>query len=91
MNFETVERNVPRRKPTKTLNDKGWEITIREKTVPIEDQVLSRGPDVNIVILSAKDLHCSSCLKSVHTFRSHFKTATLGQNNTFFISNNLIS
>ena len=60
MNFETVERNVPRRTSLKTLKERkdemirDGEITVGEKIVPIEYEVLRIDPDGNMVILSAK-------------------------------------
>ena len=59
MNFETVERNVPRRTSLKTLKERkdemirDGEITVGEKIVPIEYEVLRIDPDGNMVILSA--------------------------------------
>ena len=60
MNFETVERNVPRRTSLKTLKERkdemirDGEITVGEKIVPIEYEVLRIDPDGNMVILSSK-------------------------------------
>ena len=60
MNFKTVERNVPRRTSLKTLKERkdemirDGEITVGEKIVPIEYEVLRIDPDGNMVILSAK-------------------------------------
>ena len=58
MNFETVERNVPRRTSLKTLKERkdemirDGEITVGEKIVPIEFEVLRIDPGGNMVILS---------------------------------------
>ena len=60
MNLETVERNVPRRTSLKTLKERkdemirDGEITVGEKIVPIEYEVLRIDPDGNMVILSSK-------------------------------------
>ena len=60
MNFETVERNVPRRTSLKTLKERkdemirDGEITVGEQIVPIEYEVLRIDPDGNMVILSSK-------------------------------------
>ena len=60
MNFETVERNVPRRTSLKTLKERkdemirDGEITVGEKIVPIEHEILRIDPEGNIVILSSK-------------------------------------
>ena len=60
MNFETVERNVPRRTSLKTLKERkdemirDGEITVGEKIVPIEYEVLRIDPEGNMVILSSK-------------------------------------
>ena len=60
MNLETVERNVPRRTSLKTLKERkdemirDGEITVGEKIVPIEYEVLRIDPEGNMVILSSK-------------------------------------
>ena len=56
MNFETVERNVPRRTSLKILKERkdelirDGEITVGEKIVPIEYEVLRMDPEGNMVI-----------------------------------------
>ena len=56
MNFDTVERNVPRRTSLKILKERkdemirDGEITVGEKIVPIEYEVLRIDPEGNMVI-----------------------------------------
>ena len=66
MDFETVERHVPRRTSLMTLKERkdemirDGEITLGEQIVPIEYEVLRIDPEGNIVILSSKCYNCSS-------------------------------
>ena len=57
MNFKIVERNVPRQTSLKTLKERkdemirDGEITVGEKIVPIEYEVLRIDPEGNMIIL----------------------------------------